>query len=65
MATELASGYISLTVKLAKDAMTEINKEVARAGTAGGTAVWLINVIDLDRSRRPAAAAARGDTMKS
>jgi hypothetical protein len=29
MATELAAGYITLSVKLAKDAMRDINKDIA------------------------------------
>ena len=37
MATEFASGYVSLTVILAKEAMKDINKQVAEAGKAGGT----------------------------
>ena len=37
MAAELAAGYVSLTVRLAKGGMAEITKEVAKAGTAGGT----------------------------
>jgi hypothetical protein len=32
MATELAAGYISLSVKLAQDAMRDMNKQVAEAG---------------------------------
>src|SRR5262245_55737370 len=37
MAAELASGYISLTVKMAKGGMAEVTKEVKKAGQEGGS----------------------------
>ena len=38
MATELAAGYVSLSVRLAKDATKDITKDVKKAGTEGGKA---------------------------
>ena len=38
MAAELASGYVSLTVKLAKGGMADVTKEVKKAGQEGGEA---------------------------
>ena len=36
MAAELASGFVSLTVKLAKGGMAEVTKEVTKAGADAG-----------------------------
>jgi hypothetical protein len=36
LAAELAAGYVSLTVKLAKGGMADVTKEVKKAGTEGG-----------------------------
>ena len=38
IATELASGYVSLTVRMAKGGMADVTKEVKKAGTDGGKA---------------------------